>query len=170
MNNFKTIRMSLIAIGVMASFAAAPAVLSQSTDSSASVGAAITDTGITAQVKSKIAADSRLKGSNVSVETNNGVVTLTGSAASSKAKAAAEELAGNVSNVKSVNDQLTAPSAVADLGAKTKHVANETGEAISDTYITTKIKTEFGTDKKTKGSNVDVTTNDGIVALSGTVV
>jgi hyperosmotically inducible protein len=141
-----------------------------STDSSASVGAAISDTVITGEVKSKIAADSRLQGSDVHVETNNGVVTLTGSANSGTAKDAAEELSRNVSGVHSVNDELAAPNAANEVGATVKHAAHRTAEVVTDTTITTKLKTKFDTDGQAKGSHVEVKTDNGVVMLTGTVV
>src|ERR1700722_1852777 len=124
-----------------------------STDSSSSVGAAISDTAITGKVKAKFTSDSRLQGSDVHVQTNNGVVTLTGSANSATAKDAAEELARNISGVHSVNDQITAPSAASGVAATMKHDAHRTAEAISDTAITTKLKTKFDTDSQNKGSH-----------------
>ncbi|MGA8707952.1 MAG: BON domain-containing protein [Steroidobacteraceae bacterium] len=146
--------------------AAAPA----STDSSASLGAAIGDTAITTKVKAKFATDARLKNSDISVETNNGVVTLTGTASSSGAKEAAETLASNVSGVKTVNNQLTAPSATSELGSKARHASEKTASAVEDTAITADLKTKFAADGKTKGADISVTTKDAIVALSGRVV
>ena len=141
-----------------------------STDSSSTVGAAISDTVITGEVKTKIAADTRLQGSDVHVQTDNGVVTLTGSANSGSAKDAAEELARNVSGVHSVNNELTAPNAANEVGATVRHAAHRTAEVVSDTTITTKLKAKFDTDSQTKGSHVDVKTDNGVVMLTGTVV
>ena len=146
--------------------AAAP----DSTDSSATVGAAISDAAITTKVKTKFATDDRLKHSDISVTTNNGVVTLTGSASSSTAREAAETLASNVSGVRSVNNQLAAPSATSELGSKARHTTQRTASAVEDTAITADLKTKFATDSKTKGADISVTTKDSIVALSGTVV
>jgi len=145
-------------------------VAADSTDSSSTVGAAISDTVITGEVKTKIAADTRLQGSDVHVQTDNGVVTLTGSANSGSAKDAAEELARNVSGVHSVNNELAAPNATSEVGATVKHAAHATAEAVTDTTITTKLKTKFDTDSQTKGSHVDVKTDNGVVMLTGTVV
>lgn len=142
----------------------------EATDSSASVGAALSDTAITTQVKAKFATDSRLSGSDLSVTTNNGVVTLTGTAASATAKKAAETLASNVSGVHSVNDQVSAPSAASEVGNKARQMSHQTATAVEDTAITTDLKAKFATDGKTKGSDVSVTTNNAVVALSGTVV
>jgi len=121
-------------------------------------------------VKTKFATDNRLKGSDVSVTTNNGVVTLTGSAPNSTAKDAAESLASNISGVRSVNNQIEAPSATSEIGARTRHATHATAAAIEDTAITADLKTKFAADSKTKGSDISVKTSNGIVALSGTVV
>lgn len=163
---------SLIVIGISAILSAsalAIAAAPDSTDSSATVGAAISDTAITTKVKAKFATDERLKNSEVSVTTNNGVVTLTGSASSSTAKEAAETLASNVSGVRSVNNQLAAPSAASELGSKARHATQKTASAVEDTAITAELKTKFAADGKTRGSDISVTTNNSIVALSGSV-
>jgi hyperosmotically inducible protein len=39
----------------------------------------------------------------------------------------------------------------------------------ADAWITTKVKSEFGTTKGIKATDISVTTNDGVVSLSGTV-
>lgn len=39
----------------------------------------------------------------------------------------------------------------------------------ADAWITTKVKSEFGTTKGIKATDISVTTNDGVVMLSGTV-
>jgi hyperosmotically inducible protein len=172
MKPLKTASKPLIFIGLATIFGASAGAYAapDSTDSSATVGAALTDTAITAKVKANYLGDSRLKGSDISVETNNGVVTLTGSAASSTAKAAAETLAQNVTGVRSVNDQLSAPSVASEVGSKAKHATHATAEAVEDTAITADLKTKYAADSKTKGADVSVTTSNGIVALSGTVV
>lgn len=164
-------RKILIALAISASLGAAGMAFgaSDSTDSSASVGAAMSDTAITGQVKTKFATDNRLKGSDVSVTTNNGVVTLTGSAPTAAARHAAESLASNISGVRSVNNQIEAPSAASDLGAKTRHATHGTAAAIEDTAITADLKTKFAADSKIKGSDISVKTDHGVVALSGTV-
>jgi hyperosmotically inducible protein len=169
---FRSTQRALVAAGVSVVLGAGGLVLAAaptSTDSSASVGAAIGDTAITTKVKAKFATDDRLKNSDISVETNNGVVTLTGAASSSSAKEAAESLASNVSGVKTVNDQLTAPSAASELGSKAKHAGEKTASAVEDTAITADLKTKFAADGKTKGADISVTTKDAIVALSGSV-
>ncbi len=54
-------------------------------------------------------------------------------------------------------------------GEKTKEVASDTGEAITDAWITTKVKTQFIGEDALKGSDINVDTNDHVVTLKGTV-
>jgi hyperosmotically inducible periplasmic protein len=164
---------SLLVIGISAILGAgalAHAAAPDSTDSSATVGAGIGDTAITTKVKAKFATDDRLKNSDISVTTNNGVVTLTGSASSSTAKKAAETLASNVAGVRTVNNQLSAPSAASEVGSKARHATEKTATAVEDTAITADLKTKFAADSKIKGSDISVTTKESIVALSGSVL
>lgn len=69
-------------------------------------GTAIEDTEITAKVKAAIFAESGLKTLQISVDTINGVVTLTGSVNSQANSTTAESLARAVSGVKSVDNRL----------------------------------------------------------------
>ena len=64
------------------------------------------DTAITAKVKSALAGDPRTKAHQVNVETREGAVQLSGFVDSSEAKSTAEELARNVDNVKSVDNEI----------------------------------------------------------------
>ena len=128
-----------------------------------SVGAAISDSAITTKVKANFLGDERLKGSHIKVTTTNGVVTLTGSATGSDSKAAAEDIAKNVDGVKSVDDELSSPSSS---GSMHKAVA-KTERVGSDSWITTKVKSEIMSDSVSKGFKVSVKTVNGVVMLSG---
>lgn len=128
-----------------------------------SVGAAISDSAITTKVKANYLGDDRLKGSHIKVTTTNGVVTLTGSATGSASKAAAEDIAKNVDGVKSVDDELTGGSSN---GSMHKAVAS-TARVGSDSWITTKVKSEIMADSVSKGFKVSVKTVNGVVVLSG---
>jgi hyperosmotically inducible periplasmic protein len=118
----------------------------------------------------KLHTDDRLHGNDVSVKTNNGVVTLSATAASSSAKEAAETLAANVSGVRMLNNQLMAPSTASDLSSKAKQATHRTAVAVEDTAITADLKSKYAADSRTKGSDIRVKTDQSIVALSGTVV
>ena len=54
-------------------------------------------------------------------------------------------------------------------GEKTKEVAGTTGEVINDSWITTKISSDFVNEDTLKGSNINVDTKDHVVTLKGTV-
>jgi hyperosmotically inducible protein len=58
---------------------------------------------------------------------------------------------------------------VADAAAKGKEIVSSTGEAITDGWITTKVKAKFADDKLLKESNITVDTNDRVITLKGTV-
>ena len=72
----------------------------------ATVGQAIDDGTVTATVKAKLADDSTTKAHQVNVETQKGVVQLTGFVDSTTAKARAGELARSVDGVALVRNDL----------------------------------------------------------------
>src|SRR5918996_622808 len=77
-----------------------------------SVGCAETDAGITTAVKSKMAVDADVKAYQIDVDTNNKVVTLTGTVATTTAKARAVELARGTEGVTNVVDHITVSSPI----------------------------------------------------------
>lgn len=157
-------RSLLMAAGLAAGLAlGTPAIASDITPTPAahsdSMTAAVTDADITTKVKYKFSGVKALKGSDISVSTANGVVTLTGTATGSKAEYAAESLAKSVDGVKSVDDELRTPT-------QNKYASNAKA-GVSDSWITTKVKSELVADSVTKGFDVKVVTTHGVVALSG---
>lgn len=66
----------------------------------------MTDGAITTSLKAKFLADSTVRSADISVDTNNGVVTLSGTAPSQAAHNLALELARNTDGVKRVDDQV----------------------------------------------------------------
>jgi hyperosmotically inducible protein len=54
-------------------------------------------------------------------------------------------------------------------GEKAKDTAGTTGEAVTDGWITTKVKSSFVGVDALEGSDIDVDTNDHVVTLTGTV-
>ena len=133
-----------------------------------SMGAAITDTAITAKVKAKLMGEHSLKKSHISVTTTNGVVTLDGSASSSKAKALAEAATKSVDGVKSVDNSLKTPAS-SKTSAKTRDAVTKTKRVVSDSWITTKVKSEILANSVSKGFDVSVETKHGVVILKGTL-
>lgn len=80
-------------------------------DSTRAIGAAaatkVDDGTITAKVNAALAADKELAAIRIDVDTQNGVVTLSGPAPTAAAKQRASEVAQEVKGVASVNNQLT---------------------------------------------------------------
>lgn len=70
-------------------------------------GQAVSDSTITAKVKTKLAANQGLSSFEIHVDTNNGVVTLTGTVANGTERRMAGNIASNTDGVKGVDNQIT---------------------------------------------------------------
>jgi hyperosmotically inducible periplasmic protein len=118
----------------------------------------INDTWLTAKTKIALAADSRVKGRQIDVETTQGVVLLRGKVDSDAAKQASAEIAKMLDGVKSVKNDLevVAPAAREAVGDK-------------DDAITTHVKEQIAKDTHLKKANIAVQTNAGVVSLTGEV-
>ena len=154
-------------------------------------GCGQTDPGITSAVKTKFAADDIVKAHEINVDTNEHVVTLTGSVDSSLARERAVQLARNTDGVASVVDNLVvAPSAIPttgtdnldrtiddaasrageairDAGDRAGTAAKDAGAVMTDAAITSAVKTKFLADPDVSGLKIDVDTANGVVTLSG---
>jgi len=136
---------------------------------SADTATAIGDAAVTTKVKAKFLGDSRLKNTDISVTTANGVVSLTGKAPSSDAKTTAEDLARQVEGVRNVDNLIESPSVTGKIGSDVKKAANKTEQATSDSWITTKVKSSLLASSVTKGLKISVNTTNHVVVLTGTV-
>ena len=67
----------------------------------------VSDAEITAKVNAGLAADKDLSAIKINVDTKDGIVTLNGPVPNAAAKSRASDIARNVKDVKSVNNQLT---------------------------------------------------------------
>jgi hyperosmotically inducible protein len=84
-------------------------------------------------------------------------------------KRAGEKTAEVTKDVAVATAEKTKDVAVAT-GKKTKEVASATGEAITDGWITTRLKAKFVDETLLKDSDINVDTNDHVVTLKGTVM
>lgn len=153
-------------------------------------GNAIKDSWITMKIHSMFVPEDALSDSDIDVDTNNGVVTLTGTVVSDAGKLRAAEIAKTTDGVKSVTNNLrivAAGSATAsareagrDAAASTKETARSagksardatgtTGRAVSDGWIKSKIYAQFITEDALDDADVDVDSRNGVVTLKGTV-
>ena len=127
------------------------------------------DATLAATVKSKLLWNSNTEGLDIKVSAANGTVSLTGSAQSAEAKELAGRLAANTDGVREVNNLLSV-SAVDSTAAKVQNAADKTAVAISDTWITSKVKSSFIYSRNLDGLNIFVDTQKGMVSLSGSVL
>lgn len=108
-----------------------------------SYGEVIDDAGITMAVKSKLLWSKNTDGLQTEVTTRNGVVTLQGTADTAVASELAGALALNTHDVTSVDNQLLVVNAGPSLADNLANTGDAAGQQISDSWITTKVKSTF---------------------------
>ena len=118
----------------------------------------INDSWITAKTKIALFADSRVKGSEINVESAQGSVMIRGKVDSDAAKQTAEGIAKGIDGVKSVKNELqvVAPS-------KREAVDNK------DDAITARVNEQIAKDSHLKKAGIHAQTNAGVVSLTGEV-
>lgn len=117
------------------------------------------DAGLTASVKSALIGNKDTKASQINVETQQGVVQLSGFVDSAAAKQSAEATAQSVAGVTEVDNKLLIRDA-----------NRSTGQAVDDTVIAAKVKGEIaGKAGLGTAADVNVEVNSGVVELSGFV-
>ncbi|GGJ03133.1 BON domain-containing protein [Halopseudomonas pertucinogena] len=126
------------------------------------------DATTTATVKSKLLWNRNTEGLDIKVSTRNGIVTLEGRAGSEAASELAERLARNTEGVRRVENNLTV-SAEGGTADKARDRVDDAGGAISDAWITSKVKSSFLFNSSLDGLDISVDTKEGQVTLSGQV-
>jgi len=132
--------------------------------STASKKVALEDSWVTAKTKIALAADGRVKGSQVSVETRKGVVKLRGKVDNDQARDASTTIAKSIEGVKLVkNDlQVVAPSRREAVEDKDEVITERVKEQIEkDAYVMK--------NNNLKNAKIGVVTNAGVVSLTGDV-
>jgi osmotically-inducible protein OsmY len=125
-----------------------------------SFGELVDDATIVTAVKSKLLWNKHTDGLSIDVDSKNSRVTLKGNADSGVAKELARSLALNTHGVRSVRNELVV---VEPKKTKTSE------QVFADGWITTKVKSTFMYSKNVNGSDISVSTADGVVTLSGTL-
>ncbi len=118
----------------------------------------INDSWITAKTKIALFADSRVKGSDINIETTQGALMIRGKVDSDAAKQTAEGIAKGIDGVKSVKNDLQV-------------VAPSKREAVDDKddAITARVNEQIAKDSHLKKSGIHAQTNAGVVSLTGEV-
>ena len=150
-----------------------------------------------ARISQRLKADPTLKKYNIKVTVEGSIATLSGTVATEADRAKAGELAkgngitrvdnqlvvdldaGTAATSGSVKDKSIEASKGAyekgkGAGEKavdaTKQGVSKTGEAITDNWITTRIKADFVNEDSLKNSDIRVNTDNHVVTLSGSVM
>ncbi|MCH5050122.1 molecular chaperone OsmY [Pectobacterium aquaticum] len=119
----------------------------------------VSDSAITAKVKSALLEDKSITSSDISVETSHGVVTLSGFVGSQERSSRAVKIATQVEGVQSVSDKLQVKDAQ----------SQSVGAYADDAVITSTIKAKLLADDIVPSRKVKVETQAGVVQLSGGV-
>ncbi|MDD2160211.1 BON domain-containing protein [Pseudomonas sp. MIL19] len=127
------------------------------------------DATLAATVKSKLLWNSNTEGLDINVDAENGKVTLNGSAQTPQAKELAGRLAANTDGVREVSNLLSV-SAADSTAAKAQDAADDAAAAISDAWITSKVKSSLIYSRNLDGLSITVDTQNGMVNLSGLVL
>lgn len=120
------------------------------------LGEQFDDATISAAVKAKYVADPEINPFNIDVDTNDGVVRLSGTVEDEATRREAVKLANNTDGVRRVINDIK-------LGER------DLGERLDDAAITAAVKAKIIADPELNALNIDVDTQDGVVTLSGVV-
>jgi hyperosmotically inducible protein len=125
------------------------------------------DAALTAEVKTKMAADSTVPAMRIEVDTKDGVVTLTGNVDRQDEKDRAIEIALTTGGVVDVVDMISVR--VSAESGDAPEPSRTVGQRIDDAAITLAVKNRLLDDPAVKGLRIDVDTREGIVYLTGVV-
>lgn len=123
-------------------------------------GETLEDASVTASVKSRLLWNDTTDGLDIEVDTVNGRVSLTGDATTEAEKDLATRLAMRTDGVRSVDNKIV-------VKPSTQPQPENADERISDTWITTKVKSSLLMSNNVDGLDLTVETKDGVVTLAG---
>jgi len=131
--------------------------------------AAQTNDTLEDRIERRLETNAQVRKYDLRVKVENGVVTLTGDVATAAQKAEAERVA-KIDGVTRVDSQIKIdPDEDRTVTDRVKKGLSRTGEAITDGWITTKVKWFFVGEDALEGSDINVDTKDKVVTLKGTV-
>jgi osmotically-inducible protein OsmY len=118
------------------------------------------DTWISMKVKAALLYRRNVSGTKTEVYVKDGIVTLKGVAANQAQKDLTTEYAKDIDGVKGVQNEIVVSKNLDTRG-------ETTGEKIDDASITAQVKGSLLAHRSTSVLNTKVTTNDGVVTVSG---
>lgn len=121
------------------------------------------------RIEHRIEKDKQLKDHKIGVDVDDaGIVTLKGTVSTGGEKLRAEDLA-RVKGVSKIENDIAVAVPDRDLVTDVKKELAETGEIVTDSWITAKVKTQFVSEDALDGSDINVDTAEDVVTLHGTV-
>ncbi len=124
--------------------------------STETTGSQVSDAALTSKVKARLAADPEVNPFEIDVDSDNGVVRLSGTVDNERARDQAVTVASRTSGVRDVIDDI-------EIGEPTFN------ENVDDAWIGTKIKAKLTAAPDIDPFNIDVDVNQGVVTLTGKV-
>jgi len=125
---------------------------------------------ITTKIQAQYFASPEIKPWNIDVTTSSaGVVTLEGEVDTAEDKAEAVRIARATDGVSSVVDRLRTKGEAAAPSAEAAREGTGAGSVAPDAWLTAKIQAKYFVDDEVKARDIDVTTQNGVVTLSGVV-
>jgi hyperosmotically inducible protein len=132
-------------------------------------GDKIDDASIAAAIRAKLRWNKDIDSVNIDVSSQMGRVNLTGRADHQAAKELAGQLAANTRGVTSVKNNLVVSSAPLSKEEREQMDEHAKMHNISDSWITAKVKSSFMYSSNINSSDINVSTNNGVVTLTGNV-
>lgn len=120
----------------------------------------VEDATTAATIYSKLLSNRNVNSDKLKIISNDGLVTLQGSVRTDSEQELAEMIALDTSGVRDVKNELIVRNEAPSTVAKAE-------KAISDTWITTKVRSNLVFSSGTSGSDVNIDTNNGVVTLTG---
>lgn len=128
----------------------------------------VEDATLRSIIRARLLWSSQTHGLSIEVDSRAGVVTLRGRVTSAEAKQMAGAIAGSSDGVYLVNNLISL--GVADPAQAREQAAAAAAEVQSDAWINDKVQTSFLYSRNLDGPNIKVSTQEGVVRLSGEVI
>lgn len=165
MSTLKTIHATILATTLAC---AAGSGLALADEQSSGIRDSVSDTWISTKVKAELVAASKVSSTDISVTTENGVVTLTGVLSEKAEVDRAVALTRGIDGVKDVDSAGLKVGEAASLNSgKADDGKRSAGEVVDDTWITTKLKADLAATKGVPSRSIKVKTENGTVTLTG---
>lgn len=124
--------------------------------STQSTSTKIDDIALVAKIKTKLAADPDINPFRINVDSEEGVVRLSGAVEKSTSREEAVRLARDTVGVKDVINDLK-------IGTETL------GQQIDDAALASRVKARFAADPEVRARSIEVDAEDGVIVLTGRV-